>query len=204
MCAGCSGGLRSRGSSSPDEWIRLDTPHFSISSNLEPRSAERIARTLEETRACLLALAWTGASDPRGRTQVVVFARPSEFEHFVGEPTAAGIAVSHSQNERTIAFRPGGESDVPKVVVHELAHDLSQWFMPLQPPWFAEGLAVYLENVKFDPATRQAAMGELSLDSLRWLGQTSVVIRVSRLFALQNAVQQDARKQCPSTRPRGS
>ena len=77
------------------------------------------------------------------------------------------IDTSTMPLRRLIAFTPGRQSSVPDVIVHELAHDLSHWYMPLQPPWFAEGPAVYLENVKFDPATRQAAMGELSLDSLR-------------------------------------
>ena len=189
-CTSCAGGLQAR-ATSPDAWLRLDTPHFSLSTNLAPANAERIARTLEDTRASLLALAWVGARDPRGRTQVVAFARPSEFEHFVDQPTLAGIAVSRPLEERTIAFRPGAEGDVPEVVVHELAHDLSQWFMPLQPPWFAEGLAVYLQNVKLDPDTRRAAMGEVSGSSAKWLGETHVLIRASKLFAAETSHNQD-------------
>jgi hypothetical protein len=55
------------------------------------------------------------------------------------------------------------------VAVHELAHDLSQWFLPLQPAWFAEGLAVYLENKRLDGASGQVVMGEASKESLLWM-----------------------------------
>ncbi len=46
-----------------------------------------------------------------------------------------------------------------------MAHDLSRWFIPVQPIWFSERLAVYLQSVRFDPEQHLAIMGEPA----RWL-----------------------------------
>jgi hypothetical protein len=183
------------GPSRPERWSQLDTPHFAISTNLEAAPAEKIARSLEQLRASLLALAWTGAPEPLGRTPVVVFARPAEFQRQIGRSTLAGITITRSDFERTLSFTPGGANGVPPVAVHELVHDLSPWFMPIQPRWFAEGLAEYLATVRFDPDTEQATMGESSTSNIKWLLHTKVFIRSAQLFAQGGVDSVDPREQ---------
>jgi len=98
LCAGCAASTQHGAGSSQKRWTQIDTLHFSMSTNLDDRAALAMARSLEEARAALLALAWTGARDPRGRTPVVVFARPAEFQHYVGRPRIAGIATAWLMN----------------------------------------------------------------------------------------------------------
>jgi hypothetical protein len=191
------GGAAIRYGAAPERerWTQLDTPHFAISTNLDPLRANEIATSLERLRASILGLAWTGAKDPRGRTPVVLFARPTEFEHYIGQDRYAGVAISRPDFERTLSFSPGASNGVPPVLIHEMAHDLSRWFMPIQPLWFSEGLAEYLETVSFDAAAGQATMGKSSVDNIEWLTHTRVFIRSAKLFETTTTDIADPREQ---------
>jgi hypothetical protein len=174
-------------------WTEVVTEHFVLSTNLSAPRALDMAQTLEETRHALVNLAWTGARGPRGRTDVVVFARPSEFSHFSGMATSAGVAVTREGSERFLSFSPGADNGLPSIAVHELAHDVSQWFMPVMPPWLAEGMATYMESLTFDRETGQASLGGLSKSSIEWLKTTSVMVRSANLFRLDTFRHEDAR-----------
>jgi hypothetical protein len=191
--AGCGAGARqsaAQTSARPSQpprseqlWVEVRTPHFVLSTDQTRERALRTAKQLEEIRAMLLTAAWPKASDPMGRTQVVVFARPADFDRYTGLPAAvAGVSINRSGVERTIAFSPGAQGGIPRVAVHELAHDLLSWFLPLHPTWLAEGMAVYLENTHLDASGAQVVMGEASEKSLRWLTQTRIFLSTERLF----------------------
>ncbi len=47
-------------------------------------------------------------------------------------------------------------------LVHELAHDLSEWFLPMQPLWYSEGVATFLETLRYDRSSGRAQIGEPS------------------------------------------
>lgn len=193
--AGCAASTRLGERHAERRWAQIDTPHFSVSTNLDELAALELARSLEEARAALLALAWTGGRDPRGRTPVVVFERPAEFEHYVGRATFAGVAIGTPGFERLLSFRPGGHTGIPPVVIHEMVHELSQWFMPVQPLWFAEGLAEYLTTLRYERSRQQATIGEGSEDNLRWLLSTGVLMRSSKLFGRRGSEEADPREQ---------
>lgn len=174
-------------------WTEVVTEHFVLSSNLASPRALDMAQTLEETRHALVNLAWTGARGPRGRTDVVVFSRPSEFSQYSGTPTWAGIAITRAGFERFLSFSPGANNGLPRVAVHEIAHDVSQWFMPMMPPWLAEGMATYMESLTFDRETGQASLGGLSKSSIEWLKATNFIVRSANLFGLDTFRHDDAR-----------
>ena len=70
-----------------------------------------------------------------------------------------------------------------------IAHDLSYWFAPLQPPWYSEGMASFLEGMQFDRATNRAILGEVPPPMLRVLktpGRTAGSIQ--QLFDAPRAV----------------
>jgi len=155
---------------SGERWLELETPHFMVHTDAYPERATELAQKLEHSRSMLLAAAWPMARDPGGRTHAVIFSRPSDFNRYSGRGgMVVGISVTRRGVERTIAFSPGPEGGIPSVVTHELVHDLSQWFFPLQPAWFAEGLAVYLENTRYDGSSHEVVMGEASEYSLSWM-----------------------------------
>jgi hypothetical protein len=166
-----------------ERWLELRTPHFVVHTDSYPQRALELATELEHARAMLLAAAWPKAPDPGGRTRVVIFARPADFNHYSGlGGTVTGAAFTRTGMERTIAFSPGPDGGMPRVVVHELAHDLSHWFFPLQPAWFAEGLAGYLETTRFDTASGEVVMGEASEESLGWITGLEFFASAQELF----------------------
>jgi hypothetical protein len=143
-----------------------------------------MARSLEDARAALLASAWPGEKGPAGRTRVTVFARSTDFQRYTGVAgNVAGIAMTRPGFERWLAFSPGARNGIPQVAKHEIVHDLSQWFLPLQPPWLAEGLAEYLEGFRLDADRRNVVVGDVSSDQVAWLQQTKTLMSSTRLFA---------------------
>lgn len=141
---------------SPSGWVEVRTKHFVVNTDLDEAAAWNTARTLEETRAALLAVAWPEAKDPPGHTEFMVFARRGQLGSFL--PTSAsGVAARNPSFPPLIMYSPGGAQGIPDIVAHELAHDLSSWFMPVQPFWLSEGLASYLQTVRYDRG--QASMG---------------------------------------------
>lgn len=190
-----AGGSRGGGAeASSERWLELSTPHFVVHTDSYPERALVLAKQLEQIRAMLLGAAWPLARDPGGRTRVVIFAKPADFKRYSGlGGTFVGVSITRSSFERTIAFTPGSDGGVPRTAVHELAHDLSQWFLPLQPAWLAEGLAVYLENTRYDAASGQVVMGEASEESLRWMREVKFFASAQHLFEATSPHAQDPR-----------
>lgn len=176
-------------------WLQVKSPHFDLYTDLEEAAALDMARALEESRAGLIRVAWRVESDPLGRTEVAVFASEDRFHDYVPNSDTQGVAQSHIGMERLIVTywddeRPSG---LPRVAVHEIAHDLSYWFTPLQPAWYSEGMASFLEGLQYDRATHQAILGEVPPNMLRVLktpGRTAG--STLQLFDARRAVHDDA------------
>src|SRR5688572_744420 len=152
-------------------WLEVRTPHFDLYTDLEETAALDMAHALEESRAGLIRVAWRAESDPQGRTEVAVFASEDRFHDYVPDSDTQGVAQSYVGMERLIVTywdeeRPSG---LPRVAVHEIAHDLSHWFTPLQPAWYSEGMATFLEGLQYDRATHRAILGEVPPPMLRVL-----------------------------------
>ena len=73
-------------------WRQIHTAHFELHTDLLEPEALDMARALEEARAGLLTLAWRGAPDLRGRTEVVVFASEDRFRDYVPADDTQGLA----------------------------------------------------------------------------------------------------------------
>lgn len=176
-------------------WLEVRTAHFDLHTDLLEPEALDMARALEEARAGLTAVAWRGAPDPRGRTEVTVFAREERFHDYVADDQTDGLAQSLVGSERLIAFywddeRPSG---LPRVAVHEIAHDLSNWFTPLQPAWYSEGMASFLEGLQYDRATQRAILGEVPEPMLRVLKRVGrKASSTKQVFATSRALHGDA------------
>ena len=139
-------------------WSELSTRHFHVRTDLAADDADELARRLEETRAVLMTLAWPNAPDPPGRWNVIAFASQRELSAFVPDQVG-GQWRSASPFPPTILLGGldafvGGDP-----VAHEMAHELGGRFLPIQPPWFAEGLATFFETLTYDRSTRTARAG---------------------------------------------
>jgi hypothetical protein len=176
-------------------WLEVRTPHFDLYTDLEETAALDMAHALEESRAGLIRVAWRAESDPQGRTEVAVFASEDRFHDYVQDSDTLGVAQSYVGMERLIVTywdeeRPSG---LPRVAVHEIAHDLSDWFTPLQPAWYSEGMATFLEGLQYDRSTHRAILGEVPPPMLRVLktpGRTAG--STQQLFDAPQAVHEDA------------
>ncbi|HKO92614.1 MAG TPA: DUF1570 domain-containing protein, partial [Polyangiaceae bacterium] len=173
-------------------WLEIETAHFHLHTDLAELPARDLAQSLEEVRAGLLTLSWAKAPGPPDRSEVVVFARPSEFSRVRGDSRAAGELAHRPGFGRLIVFSPGAEATLSTTAVHELAHELSFWFIPVQPTWFAEGLATFLETLTVDRATGRARLGEISKSSAAWL--QGHLWSSGKLFATSEALSIDPRE----------
>ena len=150
--------------------------------SLPEDQARQVAGDLETTRAAMLRVAWGGSDGPSRRSEVVVFSRGTQFDTFVNS-YVAGETLMPPGFERMIVFSRNTTLGMSSLAAHELAHDLTAWNMPLQPPWLAEGLAQYLETVRFGKKTNTVYLGVPSDNSLRALG-VSRAIDSERLFGV--------------------
>ncbi len=139
-------------------WTEVTTPHFSIRTDLDADDAGELARQLEETRAALMTLAWPNAADPPDRWDVVAFASQRELSPFVADQVG-GYWRSAPPFPPTISLGGVDSFAGTSTVAHEMAHELSRRFLPVQPPWFAEGLATFFETLTYDRSARIAHAG---------------------------------------------
>lgn len=154
-------------------WRQLSSAHFTLRTDLEPHEAEEVVRSLEETRAAMLVAIWPGAPGPPDRTQAIALASHSELAVFTGFGVG-GMHVHTPPFPPTLVIGAGdleGES-----LKHELAHDLSRWFLPIQPAWYSEGIATFLEAVRYDRAKERVIVGEPSSKRLQAIQHTGVVL----------------------------
>jgi hypothetical protein len=143
-------------------WWELTSPHFTLRTDLDESDARTTIGRLEEVRAAMLAAVWATTGDPPIRTEAIVLRSRSEFVAFQGERAATvqigGLRVAAPPFPSAIVLG-GMDSESFRVLNHELAHDLSRWFMPIQPAWYAEGVAKFLETITADGTTGVAQVG---------------------------------------------
>ncbi|MFZ5891074.1 MAG: DUF1570 domain-containing protein [Myxococcota bacterium] len=138
-------------------WLEVQTPHFSVKTSLPRGEALKTAAYLEQTRAAMLQAAWN-SDGPPGRIEAIVFARSTVFSRFVAS-YVSGENYGVPGYERIIVFAPESIDWSSSVAAHELAHQLSSWYMPVQPSWLAEGLASFLTTVRVDKRQSTAYVG---------------------------------------------
>ena len=118
----------------------------------------------------MLAMLWPGAPDPPIRTEVVVLRSRIELMVFVRDPHVPPLLWGlKSERPPLPAFLlfAGTDFRTMSTLVHELAHDLSEWFLPMQPLWYSEGVATFLETLRYDRSNGRAQIGEPSWNRYR-------------------------------------
>jgi hypothetical protein len=182
---GCGGASFATRLPSSIRWIEIVTPHFVIHTDVGKPRALAMAQALEDSRSALLASVWPTAKEPHGRTRVMLFARQRDLSRYAGRNNQ-GAVFTRPGFERLLALTPGAMGDGSIVAAHELAHDLSRWFLPVQPLWLSEGLAVYLESIELDRRKGQVVTGGVSSDSVGWLRAARFIPSTAQLFALRD------------------
>lgn len=179
------------------KWIRIESDHFDLATDLSETEALRAAEVLETTRAAMLSAAWPGNTDDlRARTTVVVFQDGLDFMHFFNGNT---LAVTVWSVRPTIVLwgksdywqqRTGVTFDASSSRLrHELTHRLARARYARQPMWFSEGLAQYLETLTVSADGTKATLGEVSPTVLRMY--SSFRVRVSDALAWSSYAEHD-------------
>lgn len=156
-------------------WTEITTRHFVIRTDLDADDADELARQLEEARAVLLAAAWPKAPDPSESISVLSFRNAGELLEFA--PDGVAGEMRHAPPFPPLIVLKGiGVFTGSSPVEHELQHELGRRFLPLQPPWFSEGVASFFETLSYDRKAATAKIGypsDMRLAALGNLGRLS-------------------------------
>src|SRR5919201_4141487 len=153
----------------PARFVQLESEHFLLLTDLPRAQAQESVRRMEDILAALFQGSWHGDAMPRERLQILELASARDLHRFASPTMSAfyqpvdlfGEPMLVTSNEE------GGADNV--VLKHELAHALHANFLPRSPRWFFEGLACYLETVRFDPVRDRYWIGAPSEDRLQYL-----------------------------------
>lgn len=142
-------------------WRELGTEHFVLRTNLDSDRARALALELEQLRDAV-AHGLLESSPPAGaRVQVVISSLPRQFLRF-SPAGAAGLFTESIWGEPTIVL-PGELAKAQRTVIaHELAHMLTATDGARQPLWFREGVACYVETVRFHGPEANVRLGDVA------------------------------------------
>jgi tetratricopeptide (TPR) repeat protein len=166
------------------QWIEVDSPHFSIATDGGEKRAHDVATRFEQMRTAFGAL-FQKVSVNTAPLQIIAFRNNKELRQYAplygGKPVeVAGFFLGNgghgspgaSSERQYIALDLSGE-DNWGTVFHEYAHLLINSNFPPSPVWFDEGFAEYCSSLKIDK--KQISLGlvkpELTevLRENRWL-----------------------------------
>jgi tetratricopeptide (TPR) repeat protein len=164
--------VRELRSANPDAWVELQSEHFVLRTDLPPVEARQAISDLEVVRAALFAAGWHGDRRNTERTLVVELASKRELQEFVrkgvegffgldvfGQPILVGVA----------------EDVFDQVILkHELMHMINATFLVTQPRWVQEGIACYLETLRFDGRKKELIRGEPRRERLEYLSRNPI------------------------------
>jgi tetratricopeptide (TPR) repeat protein len=120
--------------------------HFLVDSDLERAEIEPIIATLERTRALVLRALVDDQVEIPGHVRILAVTDTAYFRELVGEFVGGYFGLGYF-DEPTILIPVDALRGRTATVAHELAHAISSYLFPVQPRWFAEGLAQFVERV---------------------------------------------------------
>jgi hypothetical protein len=133
-------------------WFRLESEHFVLHSDLSQASARDRILLFERLLDAYYQLGWEARGKLPVKLHVVVFSDSSDFELFAGDTVGFHVAVPLF--EPLVVMPDAGRIESWQTLKHELTHYIAFQSLPLQPQWFAEGLAVYFQTAYFDSQER--------------------------------------------------
>jgi hypothetical protein len=152
----------------PERWRELQTEHFVLRTDLPAGDAHRVAVELEEVRAALLAAGWHSSIEKAGRTQVIALADGRELEEYALKGIE-GFVANDAFGEPIMVVNGDQDPEEQRFLKHELAHVMSNEFLVRNPRWVAEGIACYLETLRFDRKAGKVVVGEPGRERVEYL-----------------------------------
>ena len=140
--------IKPRLASPKAKWLRVETEHFRVHTDLGPERAREQALELERTFHAFLDHGWVHEGDPPFMLNAVMFSNPHEVERFTGL-YAEAYALPDLLFEPWIVLAVPNRVDGLDVLRHELTHYIARQAIRHQPKWFGEGIAGYFETAHF-------------------------------------------------------
>lgn len=146
----------------PDaRWLRVQTEHFTLYTDVSERRATARALELELLLSAYAQHGFVLRGELPLHLNVVMFSSSSEFSSYVGRDLDGFLVGGLLFEPWAGLVEPRGSSDLA-VVRHELAHFVAYQGMQAQPAWLAEGIATYFETAHFD-GERRFVIGSVPL-----------------------------------------
>ena len=167
LACGCA-----HGRSPPDSrpaYLELEGAHYVLLTDLPERDAGKTLGHLENVRGALIQGSWHGDALPREKLRVVQLASSARFHEFASSGMSAFYQPVDLFGEPMLVMTADEGAAGDTILQHELAHALHGSFLPRNPRWFFEGLACYLETLRYDAAADRYLIGEPSEDRLHFL-----------------------------------
>ncbi|MFL5365282.1 MAG: hypothetical protein ACJ79W_25325 [Myxococcales bacterium] len=152
-------------------WHELVSEHFVLATDAPESRSRELLSELEDAHSALRAVSWHAAHDTLARVKVIAFYRPSDAEEVLGS-SREGIFYRDLFGSRGIVVQLGGGDSFHKTLNHEIAHQQLSEFVEHAPRWLDEGLACYLETVRFVGGS-EAVAGEPDRERLRFADASS-------------------------------
>ena len=134
-------------------WVRAQTEHFTLYTDLSAARAAERAVELEQLLSGYAQHGFVLTGALPLRLNVVMFESPSAFSAYAGAEVD-GFLVGGLLFEPWAALAVPRRADDLTVLRHELAHFVAYQGMQTQPMWLAEGIATYFETAHFDDERR--------------------------------------------------
>jgi hypothetical protein len=157
-------------------WVRLDSDHYTLETDLPPEEARKAMGALERTRVAILAAMWPDAlGRPMPKVRVYVLADPDEFKglyprrvraFFFRSETEALIVLPGPPDSWEQRFTGLSKASSSRLN-HELAHFLSTYSLLRQPRWLSEGMAEFLETLRLSEDGKTAVVGAPHIEAVQ-------------------------------------
>ena len=183
-------------------WLRMDSDHYTLHTDLPAEDARDAMRRLERTRAAILTSMWPRSlSQQMTKLDVYVLQNPREFEGLYPRRVRSFFFRSDSEALIVLSGRPGTWERIfsglslasSSPLNHELAHYLSAYSLSRQPRWLSEGLAEYLETLRLSEDGQTAVVGAPHLQAITLMSSWLQAVRqgLAQGWTMQRVIQWD-------------
>lgn len=158
-------------------WRELTTEHFTLWTDASPSRAHELMRDMEDLRHVVIGVGFRGGGE--GRVLVIALRDLDEARAYMPGEYRAMASEANSYIHQPMIMMAADADD--EIVTHELTHTISQTVIPVQPRWFAEGLAKYFDTIRIDRKRGTVDLGR----GPTYRGEPMVI---SRLISLRQLV----------------
>lgn len=168
------------GRDKPENWLRIDSPHFVVVTNGSEKQGRRVADQFERMRSVFHVAFPRLQIDPG--SPIIVLAIKDERDFRALEPTAylakgqlkLGGLFLRTPDKNYVLMRLDAEGEHPySIVYHEYTHLLLSKAAEWLPLWLNEGLAEFYQNTEIHD--KEVSLGEPSAENILLLRQNRLL-----------------------------